>query len=169
MFERKKVNKAGAFIISALAFAAISSISLSLIPLTNGVEKEKDNTLAFIIASVFWGGLILMAISEILAAGTLRGYRAELIKKGYIKKHQQTGLISISKDPKMWVVYALFIVGLAVSITDIIIDYVPEVVMFPIVSLTVLSFAVHCIVDGKYFKAYRQIKEIMKNGKNRKV
>lgn len=169
MFERKKVNQAGALIISALAFAAISSISLSLIPLTNGVEKNKDNTLALIIASVFWGGLVLMTVSEILATGTLRGYRAELIKKGYIKKHQQIGLISISKDPKMWVVYALFVIGLILSITDIIFDYVPEVAMFPTVSLTILSFAVHCIVDGKYFKAYRQIKEIMKNGTNRKV
>ncbi len=59
----------------------------------------------------------------------------------------------------MLILYGATVMGLVLIITDIIFDYIPETAMFPILSVTILSFTVHCVIDGKYYKAYKLIKE----------
>lgn len=67
----------------------------------------------------------------------------------------------------MWILYGVVILGVGLMVTDIMFSYVPEMAMFPIISITILSFAVHCVVDGKYYKVYKLMKENVNNETNR--
>ena len=163
MNVRGLLNNARLTIVVTLIAAALSSFSLSLIPFTSGFEEGESNVIAYVIAAVFWICLLLTLGAAYSTRKTLYRYRVRLIMNGYIRKHQPIGIISFSKDWRMLILYGVTVVGLVLIITDIIFDYVPETVMFPIISVTILSFTVHCVVDGKYYKAYKLIKESVNN------
>lgn len=167
MYSKHVLRDAKLSIAATFIAATLSSFSLSLIPFTMGFEEGKSNVIAYIIAVVFWLGLLLTFIAAYLTKRALCKSREKLIIKGQISKHQAIGLISFSKDWRMWILYGTTVLGLVLMITDIIIGYVPESVMFPIISVTILSFTVHCVIDGKYYKAYKLIKESVDNETHR--
>lgn len=167
MYSKHVLKDARLSIVVTIVAAALSSFSLSLIPFTSGFEEGESNVIAYVIAAVFWIGLLLTFIAAHSTKRTLYRFREKLIIKGYITKHQPIGIISFSKDWRMWILYGITLLGLVLIITDIIIGYVPEKVMFPTISVTILSFAVHCVFDGKYYKAYKLIKESVNNETNR--
>ena len=167
MYSRNILSNARLSIIITVVSIALSSFSLSLIPYTSGFAEGEGNIIAYIIAAVFWIGLLLTFIAAHSTKRTLHRLREKLIIKGYIKKHQPIGIVSFSKDWRMWILYGTTMLGLVFIITDIIFGYVPEAIMFPIISVTILSFAVHCVFDGKYYKAYKLIKESVNNETNR--
>ena len=123
--------------------------------------------MAYIIAIVFWVGFLGSLIATYLTKRTLYRYGETLIRKGYIEKNQRIGIISFSKDWKMWILYGITMVGVVLIVTDIIFGYIPEKVMFPMISVTILSFAIHCVMDGKYYTVYKRMKEDVGNGTNR--
>lgn len=169
MYSRNIVREAKISIVITLIAITISSVSLSLIPFTSGFEAGESNTAAYIIAAAFWVGLLVTSVASHATKRTLFRYREKLIVKGYITKHQPIGLVNFSRDWRMWLLYGATVLGFLLIITDIIFGYVPETVMFPVISVTILSFAVHCVVDGKYYKAYKLIKESVNNETNRKA
>ena len=167
MHSKHVLKDARLSIVVTIVAAALSSFSLSLIPFISGFEEGEINVIAYVIAAVFWIGLLLTFIAAHSTKRTLYRFREKLIIKGYITKHQPIGIISFSKDWRMWILYGITLLGLVLIITDIIFGYVPEKVMFPTISVTILSFAVHCVFDGKYYKAYKLIKESVNNETNR--
>ena len=167
MYSKHALKDARLSIVVTIVAAALSSFSLSLIPFTSGFEEGENNVISYIIAAVFWIGLLLAFIAAHSTKRTLYRFREKLIVKGYITKHQPIGIVSFSKDWRMWILYGTTLVGLVLIVTDIIFRYVPESVMFPIISVTILSFVVHCVFDGKYYKAYKLIKESVNNETNR--
>ena len=167
MYSKHVLKDAKLSIVVTIVAAALSSFSLSLIPFTAGFEEGESNVIAYVIAAVFWIGLLLTFIAAHSTKRTLYRFREKLIMKGYITKHQPIGIVSFSKDWRMLILYGITILGLVLIVTDIIFGYVPETVMFPTISITILSFAVHCVVDGKYYKAYKLIKESVNNETNR--
>ena len=167
MYSKHVLKDARLSIVLTIVATALSSFSLSLIPFTSGFEEGERNVIAYVIAAVFWIGLLLTFIAAHSTKRTLYRFREKLIIKGYITKHQPIGIISFSRDWRMWILYGITLLGLVLIITDIIFGYVPEKVMFPTISVTILSFAVHCVFDGKYYKAYKLIKESVNNETNR--
>ena len=153
-------------IVATIVAVVLMSFPLSLMPFVSGIEEGKSNVIAYIVAAVFWVGLLLTFISAHATKRILYRSREKLIIKGCIAKNQPIGIISFSKDWRMWILYGITLLGLVLIITDIIIGYVPEKVMFPTISVTILSFAVHCVFDGKYYKAYKLIKESVNNETN---
>lgn len=147
--------------------AALSSFSLSFIPFTSGFKEGESNIVSYVIAAAFWIGLLVTFIAAHLTKRIMRRFGEKLIAEDNVAKHQPIGIISFSKDRRMWILYGVTFLGLVLIITDIIFGYIPEKVMFPTISVTILSFAVHCVVDGKYYKAYKQIKESVNNETNR--
>ena len=167
MYSRKILSNARLSMIITVISIALSSFSLSLIPYTWGFAEGEGNTIAYIIAAVFWIGLLIAFIAAYSTKRTLYKLREKLIINGCIEEHQSIGIVSFSMDWRMWTLYGTTMLGLVFIITDIIFGYVPEAIMFPIISVTILSFAVHCIFDGKYYKAYKLIKESVNNETNR--
>ena len=167
MYSKNVLQEARLSIVITLVASALSSFSLSLIPLISGFGEGASNILAYIVAAVFWLGLLLTFAAAHSTKRTLFRLREKLISKGYIKRHNPVGALSFSSDWRMWIVYGTTILGLVLIITDIIFRYVPEIVMFPIISITILSFTTHCVLDGKYYKAYKLIKESVNNETNR--
>ena len=166
MYSKNMLKYARLSIAVTLIAAALSSISLSLTLFTSGVEDGKLGILGYIIASVFWFGWVVVFFATRSTKKTLHKYREKLIAKGELKRQHPVGAISFSKQWKMLVLYGVIVLGLVLIITDMIFRYIPEAVVFPITSITVLSFAVHCVVDGKYYEVYKQIKESVKNETN---
>lgn len=162
MHNRNVLKKAKTSIVVTFVAATLSSFSLSTIPFLERLEEEKGQIIAYIIAAVFWIGLLLTFISAYITTRILRKSREKLKSKGSIKMRQAIGIVSFSVDWRMWILYGTIILGLVLIITDIIIGYVPELIMFPVVSITILSFIVHCVIDGKYYKTYKLIKESVK-------
>ena len=162
MHIRGVLKKARLFIVTTVASAALSSLSLSLIPIISQLDKERQTVVLYVLATVFWGNLLLTIIGTYYTQKSLFGVRRQLIR-GYIRKHQRVGIVSFSKDWKMLIVYGVTIIGMLLIISDIIWGYTPETIMLPILSITMFLFIVHCIVDGKYYKAYKLIKESLDN------
>lgn len=167
MNSRTVLRDAKLSIMVSLVSAAISSASLSLIPFIVGFEEGKNKVIAYVVAAIFWLGILLTMIASHFTKRTLKRYREKLIAHGCVKRHQPIGIFGFSKDWRMWVLYVLMIFGLTLIVSDIIFGYVPELIMFPVISVTILSFAVHCVVDGRNYKAYKLIKEIVNNETNR--
>ena len=144
--------------------AAVASFSLSLIPLLSNIE---NNVAAYIIAAVFWSGLLLTFVVTCLAKKSLYQCREKMKQRGYIRKRQFPGIFHFSSHWKNIILYTVTVLGLVLIVTDVIFGYVPETVMFPVISVTILSFIIHCVIDGKYYKAYQRLKEIVKDETNR--
>lgn len=152
--------------ILTLLAVAVLSISLCLLPLTNGIRENSSNVGAYVIASVFWLGLAVSVVSIFITKKSLCDYRRKMIEKDLIKEQKVPGIICFSFDKKRIILYSVVAVGLILIVTDIIFTYIPEIIMFPILSVTIMSFAVHCVIDGKYYKVYKQIKESVHNEAN---
>lgn len=144
----------------------VSSCSLSLIPFITETAEGELSIAAYVIAGAFWFGLLLMLLAMNSTRRILYRHREEWILQCYIEKNYPIGILSFSKDWRMLLLYGTTVLGLLLVVTDIIIGYVPEKIMFPIISVTILSFMVHCVVDGKYYKSYKQIKECVNNETN---
>lgn len=142
--------------------AALSSFSLCLIPFTSGFEEGKSNIFAYCIAAAFWLGWIVMLVAAHITKRKLSLQCKKLIANKSIKIQRLPGIISFSFDWRNIILYAITVIGFVVSVTDILFSYVPEMIMFPIISVTILSFEIHCVVDGKYYKVYQRIKESVK-------
>ena len=167
MYSRSLFSSARLYIMMTFIAVALSSFSIGLIPFMVEFKEGESNAMAYIIAIVFWVGFLGSLIATYLTKRTLYRYGETLIRKGYIEKNQRIAIISFSKDWKMWILYGITMVGVVLIVTDIIFGYIPEKVMFPMISVTILSFAIHCVIDGKYYTVYKRMKEDVGNGTNR--
>lgn len=162
MYNKRLLLESKRSILLTLIAALLSSLSLSLIPLSNGFEEGESHVLAYIIGVVFWLGFLIMLLSSHITKKKLARYREKLIANERMQK-QRVGIISFSKSWKMWILYGLVLIGIVLLLTDIVIGWLPEWVTLPLLSLTLAAFEIHCILDGKNFKTYQIIKEGAKN------
>ena len=169
MFSRSVLRRVGITLLVTYVAAAVACLSLSLIPFLFEIENGRINTASYIIASLFWSGLLISLISAFLTKKLLSKYQGCLASEGCTAKRQRIGIVSFSKDSRMYIIYGITVLGILLILSDIIFKYVPEVIMFPAVSVTLLSFVTHCVIDGKYYKAYKTIKENYDNDTKRKA
>lgn len=155
------VKEATVSLILTIVAMAISSLSLSLIPFTTGIDEGQDNYMPYAIAVAFWLGLVLTFVTTKMTKVSLHRWRERLALRGYIKKQKIPGIFFFSWNIRNAIIYLITAVGLVLIISDIAFGFVPEIVMFPIISITLLSFMLHCVFDGQYYKVYKMIKESM--------
>ena len=155
---QRRINKAKISLLLTVVAMAASSFSLSFIPLTLITDENKRIIMTCVIASVFWMGLATALVASRISEKTLRRYRKRLVNKKCIDEQKLPGVLSFSSDWKSIIIYLIMAIGLILIVTDIAFDYVPEVIMFPVISATVFSFSLHCVADGKNYKVYRFIK-----------
>lgn len=153
------VKKARFLLLVAFAAISVSSLSLSFISYIPRIAENQSNAGAYVIAAVFWLGLILFLAANYSLKKLLSDRLEALVLQKRLEKQLFPGAVKFSAGLTNIVVYIIIILGLGFIISDIICNYIPEKIMFPILTVTILSFAVHSVIDGKYYKVYKQIKE----------
>ena len=166
---KRCLRKARLYISLNIIAAAVSSFSLSFIPLVDGIGEGKSSIAAYIIAAVFWICLFLSLFAAYSTKCTLYKFRKKLIHLGYIDRRHRPGIVSFTKSRESLIIYLINILGFLLIISDIAFSFIPESIMFPVISVTILSFAIHCVIDGKYYKVYKLIKERLNNETNPKA
>lgn len=165
---KKQIKVSEMFLLLTIISIAVSSISLSFIPLASKNGGDGLSFSGYVIAVMFWLGLITALIAAFLTKNALKVCRDKLIREKLLKEQRLPGIINFSLKKENIVIYVIFTLGFVLIITDIIFSYIPEMIMFPIISLTILLFSVHSVMDGKNFKVYKLIKESAKREKNHK-
>lgn len=148
-------------LISLLCFA-VSALSLSAIPL---IQVKERGPAVIAVAAVFWGALLAGLAVFLLASAKFRKYREQLYQRGKLKRQPLPGILSFRARPLQLTLYLIVAAGAACAVTDILRHWVPGALMFPILSVTMLAFVLHCFLDGRDYQAYAKMKEGMKNGK----
>ena len=146
----------------SIACLIAAALSLSAIPLIQVREKSLG---VYLVAGVFWIGLLVGLAAYILASVKFRKYRNRAYERGLLKPQPLPGILTFRRDPLRLVLYAILALGLICIVSDIIARWIPESVMFPILSITVIALVLHCVLDGRDYQAYAKMKEGTKNGR----
>ena len=158
MANHRVLSKAKVSMLLTVITAFLSSLSISLIPFAVSFEGDEKNVIMYVVAALFWAGLISMLVTAHITKRVLSKSREKAIQNGYINERQPIGIINFSKGWKRLILYTLIVIGMLIIIYDIGFGYVSESVMFPVISATFLSFTIHCVIDGRYYKVYKLIK-----------
>jgi len=137
----------------------ISGIALLLIPYLFNEAGTLNAVLAYVVAGCFWGGIAASLLFTLTTKKVLGHYYERLTQRNRIKSQSAPGILSFSLQLERMILYFVTAAGLILIITDILFGYIHERMMFTIVFITFLSFAIHCVIDGKYYKVYKMIKE----------
>lgn len=146
---------------SVLCFAA-AALSLCAIPLIRVDERGPG---LYIVAGVFWGGMLLGLLLFAIASIKFRKHRLLAYERKLVEKQPLPGIFTFRSGKKQLALYLILAAGLVCIGTDIWLHWAPDYVMFPILSATVIAFALHCFLDGRNHQVYEKLKEGMKNGK----
>ena len=148
---------------AALGSYAVSAAAIALLPFV------KHRAAEYILAALFWLGLISGIIFALLSRGIRRFTRRNPFNTFGLTKRigSYPGIFSFGKDRICLTVYAVFTVGLVLIISNLIFGLISADVMFTVIAATNYSFAVHCIIDGRNFKIYKKLKEGNRYVKNR--
>ena len=146
-----------------IGMASLQFVLLLLIPYSNIVGTKKQQTMAYIIAFLFWASIICEIVFVCLA-GNERKRLDRKLHKGKEINQSLSGIFSFFKNREAIVADVtlfLSVVLLGVIIwTNVKISWI----IIGVVSVLALSFNLHCILNGKN---YRYLKEI-KNKKKEK-
>ena len=134
---------------------AVSFLSLSAIPLSQHLTDKGQRITGYIIAAIFWLFLIVGFLIVFLTKRRQQTVRRKLKSMRLLRAHQSPGIISFSLSPLTITIYMIFMIGLIVVISDMIFHWVPGYIMFPIISITLVAFMMHCVIDGENYKIYK--------------
>lgn len=151
------------FLVSLTSFI-VSSASLGVIPFVQFIPDRLEKITNYIVAALFYLGLIVGGFAIKNAKNRMYRWRRRLISERQFKKQRFPGIITFSTDIKHIVLYVICVLGILVMVSDMIFHYISEYVMFPILSVVLFTFALHCIVDGENYKLFKAIKEGMDKG-----
>lgn len=142
----------------------VSSVSLGLIPFVQFLPDKLEGITNYIVAALFYLGLIVGFFAVRNARGRMYRWRRRLMAERQFKKQRFPGIITFSTDIKHIVLYAICALGILVMVSDMFLHYISEYIMFPILSVVLFTFTLHCIVDGENYKLFKAIKEGMDKG-----
>ena len=146
----------------SLGFFVLSALSLSAIPL---IEVKEHSPGVIAVAAVFWGGLLLGLALFFLASAKFRKYRNRAYERRLLQRQPLPGALTFRAAPSSLVLYLILAASVVCVVTDLIWHWAPGAVMFPILTVTLTAFVLHCFLDGRDYRAYAKMKEGMKNGR----
>lgn len=156
------VKKYSTFFYILLISFAVSAGVLMLIPLGEALPDTVGDRITLVIGALFWAGLIVSVVMTVQLSAMRRKLEERIPALKAKTKQSFPGVITFSKKPEHLCVYALFVVCLLVTISEVVFTYLPSFVGFPMVGLAYFTFALHCIIDGKCFKAFIILKKSSK-------
>lgn len=151
------------FLVGFISFI-VSSVSLGIIPFVQFLPDKLEKITNYIVAALFYLGLIIGGFAIKNAKNRMYRWRRRLMAERQIKKQRLPGIITFSTDIKHIVLYTICVLGILVMVSDMFFHYISEYIMFPILSVVLFTFALHCIVDGENYKLFKAIKEGMDKG-----
>lgn len=144
---------------------ALSALAIFIIPITNGMSEPMKTVTGYVLGGIFWfflfAGIFSVFYSSKLRKRVEKKLDAEKIEK------KRIGLISFSRSISHILVYTLWIIGVALTVTDMIFTYMPAFAATAVVSLSFFLFVFHCIADGKNYCIYKIIKEGIENANSK--
>lgn len=152
---QKQLSRMRSAIIWMILFYGMASLSLFFLSLMPVLNEKTQTVLGYTVAIVFWSGMLLgSAILVILSC-----LRRKLKKR--VKGYQQRlpGIVSYTKERFHIVLYITILIGMTLMVSDIVHHWISSYVMFPIISITLFLFIIHCIIDGRNYKIYKLLKE----------
>ena len=153
----------GLFFVITFASFALSSVALLLIPFISAADDRTKKLLTVIVAGMFWVGMAVGIMSTWLTNSALRHMRHWVYTSGLMDRPKLPGVITFTPKALNIIIYVIFIAGLGLMISDLIVRWASEYLMFPIISATLYVFVIHSVIDGKNYKAYRIVKDGMHN------
>ena len=150
--------------LAALCCYLLAACALSVIPLVRG-EGEETPPGVYPVGAVFWAGLLLGLLLSLLASRGFAKYRRRAEKRGLVPAGGPPGVLRFRREH--WLLYLVLAAGILCAATDYFRTWIPGDLIFPILSLTALAFALHCVLDGKDYQAYAKMKEGLKNGERK--
>lgn len=132
--------------ISILCYA-VTAASVFLLPFS-GSEEDTLSPAGFAAGIVFWAGLILGTLTYFLAWRQVRNHR------GYqkLKAATRPGCISFGRNIPALVADILFIPMAVITIIGSCIRNVPELLMLVSMSLMLLTFFWHFVLNGRVYR-----------------
>lgn len=155
MLRYKKRSKA--IMRGIFASLGVSAFSISFIPLVELIDGQTSQIFSYAIGTLFWLGLI----SGLILTKWIRSVHAR--PRNYFRmhemldRHRRPGIISFGFTPMKLAIYAVFIVCLTLTVVDFTTHFMSEYIAFPIISVMIFSFEIHCIVDGENFEIYKML------------
>ncbi|MBQ6824654.1 MAG: hypothetical protein IJP27_08360 [Clostridia bacterium] len=149
------------FLVSFLGFV-VSSVSLGIIPVIQLLPDKTESILNYIVAALFYLGLIVGGLAIKFAKEQMHRIRRRLLAEKQFEKQRFPGIITFSADRNHIILYAVCGAGILVAISDLVFHYISEFIMFPILSVILFAFTMHCIVDGENYKLFKKVKEGLK-------
>lgn len=142
----------------------VSSLSLGLIPFVQFLPDKLESITNYIVAAFFYLGLIVGFFAIRNAKIRMYRWRRRLMAERQFKKQRFPGIITFSTDIMYILLYAICVLGILVMVSDMFFHHISEYIMFPILSVVLFAFTLHCIVDGENYKLFKAIKEGMDKG-----
>lgn len=151
------------FIAEFLSFG-LSAVSLLLIPFWDLFPVKIQTICSYVFASVFWCGLIAGLVLVKMISGIKYAVRINYFSKSFDENQRLPGIINFELKPLKIVLYSLIVLGIILMVSDMIFHYINNFVMFSVIAITFYSFVVHCVVDGKSYKIYKNANKHIKEG-----
>ncbi len=126
-------------LISILAFV-FSAASFMLFYFVDYQKNNFTKALGYLLPAIFWLGLIIAVVMQILIS---------LKSKMEVTKNK-IGVVSFFKNKYAVVFDVLMIVSIIITLI-LLVKHVNNFIVFLIISLLIVSFEMHCILNGKYF------------------
>lgn len=145
----------------AIAFSVVSSASI-LACAFMGANEDIDKILKVIFPIVFWLGLVGEQVNMWMANKTRKDIESNTKHR---KIRAKPGISSIMQTDSGAIADITCVISLIVLIILMIIGVGEKVVQFIFIFLLVLSFRLHCILNGKNFryKKYLSMRKVDKD------
>lgn len=132
----------------------MSFFSVDFIPCLEVIPANYEMNISYLIAITFWLGFVMGNVTLLLSQALIK---KESLKKKILIKKQLPGIFYFRKENVR--IYIGIIIGLITIGLDMMFNWIPVTIIYVIISITVYLILLHSIVDGKYYRMYKHMKE----------
>lgn len=126
------------------------SVSVLLMPAGNGALRETP--WRYLPGGLFWLSLLVGIIPQFVLSARYRSWRKKQAGgKKRPEKSQRIGLISFFRNPLARVADILLILSIVALATVMLLISNTSYVCYILLALTIFSFCMHCILNGRVF------------------
>lgn len=145
---RSKIRDFNLFVTLSIVFSVVSSASI-IACIFIGTNEATNKVLRLVFPIVFWFALIAEQVF-IWRANSLRKYFEATVKKRRIRMNP--GIVSILQTEVGAIADIVFAVSLVVFVILMATGVGEKAIQYIFIFLLVLSFRLHCILNGKNFR-----------------
>lgn len=145
---RSKIRDFNLFVTLSIVFSVVPSASI-IACIFIGTNEATNKILRLVFPMVFWLTLIAEQVF-IWRANSLRKYFEETVKKRRIRMNP--GIVSILQTEAGAIADIVFAVSLVVFVILMATGIGEKAIQYIFIFLLVLSFRLHCILNGKNFR-----------------